>query len=127
LAALVAAACATRRRRLRRAALIIGGASLGLLALVVDFLAIASTLPELTRNELLVVLLPTDFLLCFLDGRRLRAYLVMRMALLVPVAVAGPLGLLAQPLWAPLALVAGVVAPALAFDLLRTASGGEPR
>jgi hypothetical protein len=58
------------------------------------------------------------------------------------VSLAGALGLLAQPLLAPVALVAGALAPALAFEiyaarrgvttpaerpLLDSASGGEPR
>jgi hypothetical protein len=142
LALLTAAAHAPRRRSLRRAALVLSGVTLGLLAAGVDFLAIASTLPELTHNELLLVLLPTDLLLVFLDGRRLRVYLVARLGLLLVVSLAGALGLLAQPLLAPVALVAGALAPALAFEvyaarrgvttaaerpLLDSASGGEPR
>jgi len=123
LAALAGTGVASGRRAPRRAALALAGLTLGLLALVIDALALMSQLPEMRRNELLLVLLPTDLGLVFLGGRALRGYLGARLLLLVPVAAAAAVGWLVQPLWAPLALVAAVTGACLAAERRLLASG----
>jgi hypothetical protein len=103
-----------RSRGWRRAALIIVGLLLGLIGLAFYVVALMSVMPEMRRNELLLVFMPTDLLLLFLGGRLLTGYLLARILLLL-VLVAGVLtGHLVQPLWAPIAVV-GV--PLLIFAL----------
>lgn len=103
LSAVAVGAGRTRRRRLR-AALV--GVPLGLLGLVLAVLAVVSTLPELRGNELLAVLWPTDLLLPALPAALSRRYVRVRLAALAAVALAALVGLFAQPLAAPLVLVA---------------------
>ena len=69
--------------------------------------------PELRRNEVLLVLLPTDLGLMFLRGRTLKVYLAARGVLLVLVAAGLLAGVLVQPMWPVFALAAGPVAMAL--------------
>lgn len=80
-------------RRARTAALAATGIFLGLLGTILYALAVLSTFPELTRNELLLTFWPTDFLLPVV-GRR---YLDVRIGVLLLVVVAH-VGLLVQPL-----------------------------
>jgi hypothetical protein len=73
------------------------------------FAAAVPALPELQRNELLLVFFPLDF---FLGSRNLRFvtnYATMRLALLALVAVLAVLGALLQPLWPFWILSAGIV------------------
>jgi hypothetical protein len=93
------------RRRVRLGRVLIGIA-LGLVALFPWTLAIASEFSELRENEVLLVLLPTDLLLGVLSAGAAARYLRLRLGVLVLVAGAGAVGLLAQPLLAPLALAA---------------------
>jgi hypothetical protein len=103
-----------RSRGWRRFALVAVGLLLGLVGLAFYVVALLSVMPEMRRNELLLVFMPTDLLLVFLGGRLLTGYLVARVLLLV-LLVAGLLtGHLVQPLWAPIAVV-GV--PFLIFAL----------
>jgi hypothetical protein len=90
-------------RRPRRLALGLTGFVLGLIALILDLLAILSTFPELRHNELLLAFWPTDFALPFLQ-RRLKTYLTVRLWVLALLTLLH-LGLLVQPL-APLVLLA---------------------
>jgi hypothetical protein len=105
LAVLVTVPVATRRRVPRRLGLVLGGVVLGLVALFFDVFALLSTMPELTRNELLLVFLPTDLALTVLNGVWLRRYLAARLVGLGLVAALIVAGILLQPLWAPIALV----------------------
>jgi hypothetical protein len=91
-------------RRAFRAALLPAGLVLGLVALVLDALAVLSSFPELVRNEALLALWPTDLALPFLSERLLKSYATVRLASLVLVAAAHLVGF-TQPL-SPLLLVA---------------------
>jgi hypothetical protein len=102
----------TGRRRLRAAVV---GIPLGLLGLALLVLAVVSTLPELRYNELLTVLWPTDLALPALPAALARRYVHVRLGTLAVVALASAAGLFAQPLAAPLLLVA-VPFAALAFS-----------
>jgi hypothetical protein len=85
----------------------VAGLVLGLAGLAAAALAVVALMPELRRNEVVLVCLPTDVLLAVLRGRALVAYLAARLALLAAV-VAGLLGgALIQPMWAAVALAAG--------------------
>jgi hypothetical protein len=95
LLALVVLAGRARRWTLAPAAFV-----LGLIALVLDALALLSTFPELTRNEMLLVFWPTDFALPWLP----RGYVKLRLGALALIVLLHA-GLLTQPL-APLATVA---------------------
>jgi hypothetical protein len=94
LAALVLAAARVGPRAYT-AALAATAIVLGLIALVLDLLALLSTFPELTRNELLLAYWPTDLLLPWLPRRR--QYLTLRLIVLGALAILH-LGLLVQPL-----------------------------
>jgi hypothetical protein len=86
---------------------------LGLIALVLDLLAILSSFPELRHNELLLAFWPTDLLLPWLNQRR-KAYLMVRLAVLLLLTLLH-LGLLLQPL-GPLVLLALPLGAALATE-----------
>jgi len=103
LAALILAG-ARAGRRSRRVALVLAGLSLGLVALVLDALALLSSFPELVRNEALLIFWPTDLLLGGIPRRWLRPYATARLVALGVVALLH-LGFLRQPL-APLLLAA---------------------
>jgi hypothetical protein len=121
LAWLVAALCGglavTGRRIPRRVGLVLAGLVLGLVGLTVDVMAVASVYADLRWNEVMLVLVPTDFLLFGLGGRRLARYLEARLAGLAVVILLAAVGLLVQPL-APAVVLAGL--PLLA---LRVATG----
>jgi hypothetical protein len=103
----------TRRRWLFRVGLAVVGLIAGCLGTVYAVLALVSTMPEMRRNELLLVFLPTDLTLVFLRGKILIAYLVARLSLVLALAVAILAGMLVQPLWAPLFVVGGPLLVAL--------------
>jgi hypothetical protein len=76
-----------------------------MVALVLDLLASVSTFPELSRNEVLLVLLPTD--LALLGASRtflFRRYAPARLIGLLMVALLAVSGVLVQPLWPTIAL-----------------------
>lgn len=98
----------------RRLPLALAALLLGLIALVLDALALLSTFPELTRNELLLAFWPTDFALPFLSQKNLRLYSMIRLSVMALIVIAH-LGLFVQPL-APLLLVAFPVGAALAIS-----------
>ncbi len=104
------AASRSRGKKLR-VGLYVVGALLGLLALSVDFMAATCAYPWVTRNLVLLVLLPTDLALGTLRGPRLARYLAARLAL-IGVAVALSL-VLVQPLFAVAFLAAFPLAVAL--------------
>lgn len=113
MAVVAAAGVLSRRRWLKRLSLVFIGFVSGLLALILFALAILSVLPELRKNELLFVLLPLDFAIMFIGGRKLRLYLTARLAQLVLVSFAAAVGLLVQPLWSIIAMLAlpfGIIA-----------------
>lgn len=88
---------AGRGRRGFRAALGLTAVVLGLVGTVLWALAALSTFPELRVNEALLAFWPTDLLLPWLTGRRLRGYLTARVVVLMLV-MAAHVGLLVQPL-----------------------------
>lgn len=75
------------------------GFVLALIALVPWGLAVASAFPELSENEVLLVLLPLDLALVVLSAARARTYVFARLIGLAVVLVASLLGVLMQPLW----------------------------
>lgn len=100
--ALVAAApvaLGARLRRFERVLVALAGAVLGLLGVVVWFVALVSTLPELRTNELLVVFWPTDVLIGALSERRRQSYLTLRLVVLFLASALTGLGVLRQPLF----------------------------
>ncbi len=94
-----------RTRRFSRGLGAIVTGSLGTLLLVA---ALISVLPELRRNELLLVFFPLDFLLRSSNRAFVASYSTMRLAVLALVAVLRGLGVLLQPLW-PFWLVAAAI------------------
>jgi hypothetical protein len=65
------------------------------------------------RNEIVLVFWATDWALVFLGGKWLGRYAGLRLGFLVLVALAAAVGILVQPLWAPLVIAGfplGVVA-----------------
>jgi hypothetical protein len=107
LAALAGLLVASGRRVPRRAGLVLVALVLGVLALVVDALGFYWRIVYLHGNEVALVLLPTDFALVFLAGRRLRVYLDARLALLGGCVLLVWAGVLVQPL-GPAIVVAGL-------------------
>jgi hypothetical protein len=93
------------RRRFRR----LGGVLLGSLGLVLLFAALVSALPELRRNELLLVFFPLDFFLASPNRAFVRSYSTMRLLVLALVAALRGAGVLIQPLWPFWLLAAAVV------------------
>lgn len=85
------------------------GPLLGTLGLVLLFAAVVSALPELRRNELLLVFFPLDFLLLARNRAFLRSYSTMRLGALVLVALLKLAGVLLQPLWPFWFLSAGLI------------------
>lgn len=124
LGAVAAATSWSRRRGVRRAGLVVTGLALGLVALILDAMALVSVLPEFRGNEMLLVFLPTDLALIGLGDRALRAYLTARLALLCAVALGAAVGLLIQPAWIPLALVALPVGAHMGTEFARLRTGG---
>jgi hypothetical protein len=108
LAAILAApvALAWRAGRRHRAALAPAALVLGLAGVVVWALVIVSVLPELRWNEAVLVLVPLDLALLFLPERWRRAYARARAAGLAVASALLAVGVLRQPLWAPLVVAA---------------------
>ena len=94
--------------RALRLALVPPALVLGLVALVLDALAILSTFPELTRTEALLAFWPTDALLPLLNAGQLRLYARVRLIVLAAIVLLH-LGLFTQPL-SPLLVAAPVLA-----------------
>jgi hypothetical protein len=87
----------------------LGAVLLGCFGLLLAFAALVSALPELQRNELLLVFFPLDFFLGSRNLRFVRNYATMRLSLLALVALLAGLGVLIQPLWPFWILSAGIV------------------
>ncbi len=112
------------RGRHQRAATIAAAIPLALFGLLLWTLAIASPLPEVRWNEVLLVFMPWDLALAFLGPERRRSYARARAGELAVVSLLRALGVLRQPLWllVPIPLAAMVLiaiappapAPALA-------------
>jgi hypothetical protein len=100
----LAALAALLLRVAPRAARIALGLLLGLAGLVVDAFCAVTSGSDLARNELLLVFVVTDFSLVFLRGAWRRGYLLLRIGGLGAVSLLVALGILVQPLWAPLAV-----------------------
>ncbi len=87
----------------------IGAAILGTLGTILLAAALVSVLPELRRNELLLVFFPLDFLLMSANRAFVASYSTMRIVVLALVAVLRILGILLQPLWPFWLIAAGIV------------------
>jgi hypothetical protein len=110
-----------------RLALGLAGLVIGLIGTLAVVVAAVALMPELRRNEVLLVCLPTDLALVALRGRPLLVYLSARLVLLAAVVLGLAAGALVQPMWAAVALVAGPFAVATlreARALLRSDGGG---
>jgi hypothetical protein len=115
---LMALAALIGRSGLWRFALGATGAVLGSLGLLVYVVVVVVTMVELHRNEVMLVLLPTDLALLFLRGLPLRVYLFARVLLLGAVVIGLVVGLLVQPpMLAVVALAAGPLVVAAAREL----------
>ena len=77
----------------------LGGTLLGSLGALLLVAALVSVLPELRRNELLLVFFPLDFFLRSSNRAFVASYSTMRLLVLTLVAGLRGLGILMQPLW----------------------------
>jgi hypothetical protein len=77
----------------------LGGTLLGTVGALLLVAALVSVLPELRRNELLLVFFPLDFFLRSSNRAFVESYSTMRLLVLALVAVLRGLGVLIQPLW----------------------------
>lgn len=82
-------------------------------ALAIGTLALLSPTPEVRQNELLAVFVPFDALIMGLSGKRLKAYVLVRLAGLGLVIALAAAGLLRQPLEVPVVMAALLLAPLL--------------
>lgn len=82
-----------------RGARILGGVLLGGLGTLLLLAALVSVLPELRRNELLLVFFPLDFVLLSRNPAFVSSYSTMRLLVLLLVAVLAFTSVLVQPLW----------------------------
>jgi hypothetical protein len=94
--------------RVRRVSRKLGGTLLGSLGALLLVAALVSVLPELRRNELLLVFFPLDFFLQSSNRAFVASYSTMRLLVLAVVAVLRGLGILIQPLW-PFWLVSAAI------------------
>jgi hypothetical protein len=85
--------------RARRLLPKLGGVLLGSLGALLLVAAVVSVLPELRRNELLLVFFPLDFVLVSSNRAFARSYTTMRLSILALVAALRGVGILIQPLW----------------------------
>jgi hypothetical protein len=85
--------------RVRGFARKLGGTLLGSVGALLLVAALVSVLPELRRNELLLVFFPLDFFLRSSNRAFVESYSTMRLLVLALVAVLRGLGVLMQPLW----------------------------
>ena len=86
-------------------AMLFAGVLPGLIGLLLSVLLVASPLPELRYNEVLLLCWPVDLFLALLPLSLLRRYLQLRFAVVALVAALIAVGLLRQPLWGPIGLV----------------------
>jgi hypothetical protein len=94
--------------RMRRFFQKLGGTLLGGLGALLLVAALISVLPELRRNELLLVFFPLDFFLRSSNRAFVASYSTMRLLVLALVAVLRGASVLLQPLW-PFWLVAAAI------------------
>ena len=94
--------------RVRRFFRKLGGTILGSLGALLLVAALVSVLPELRRNELLLVFFPLDFFLRSSNRAFVASYSTMRLLVLALVAVLRGLSVLIQPLW-PFWLVSAAI------------------
>jgi hypothetical protein len=92
-------AAARWRGRYERAAIAAAAIPLALLGLLLWTLAVASPLPEVRWNEVLLVFMPWDLALLFLGRERRRLYARVRCGELALVSLLRAVGILRQPLW----------------------------
>ncbi len=110
-AAALALATLSIPRLSRRFARVVGALLAGLAAALVWTLSLASSLPELSQNHLLAVLLPTDLALPLLSEPRRVFYARVRLVMALAASAASALGLTPQPLVGPALFVAALMAP----------------
>jgi hypothetical protein len=96
--------------RVRGFARKLGGTLLGAVGALLLVAALVSVLPELRRNELLLVFFPLDFFLRSSNRAFVESYSTMRLLVLALVAVLRGIGVLMQPLWPFWILSAAILA-----------------
>jgi hypothetical protein len=111
LSLLLAAGFSSRTPSMRRASLVAAGMWFGVLAVAVDGMVAASPIPALRANELAIVFLPLDLALMVLRGRALTTYAGLRTLWILFLALLAALGVLVQPIGAPLAAMFVFFAP----------------
>lgn len=105
-------------RRTRRVARSLGAVLSGLAGALVWTLSLASSLPELSQNDLRGVLLPTDLALPFLSARAAVVYARARLVMALVASALSASGVTPQPLLAPCLFVTATMA-AWAFEAKR--------
>ncbi len=113
--AALALAALSLSRRLRPAARVIGAITAGIAGFVVWTLCLATSLPELSHNLVLGVLLPVDLALPWMPLRVRDRYARVRFVMALGASAASALGIVAQPLVAPSLFVVALMAP-MVFD-----------
>jgi hypothetical protein len=109
-------ALAQWRRRWQRTAQVFATLPLVVLGVLVWGLAIVSSIPAVRYNEAVLVALPLDLVLPLLGTAGRRRYALGRLAGLALVSLLAAIGVLHQPLW-PLVLVVALPMATIAFDL----------
>jgi Ca2+/Na+ antiporter len=105
------AAARLRATFVARALRALVGTTLGITGAIVWTLSLVTTLPELARNDLRFVLVPSDLALGVLAGRRLYLYAVVRTLMALTVFVVDVAGGSLQPLAVPAVVVACAMLP----------------
>ena len=88
-----------RRINLHNMSRRISASLLGTIGVLLLSLMVLSPEQEIRHNELILVFLPTDFLLASRNIRLARIYTIVRLTILLIVAIAALTGLFVQPLW----------------------------
>jgi hypothetical protein len=112
--------------RFQRVGLALSILPAGLMAVLMWFMAIISTLPEIRWNETLLVLWPTDLALPFLSAANRVRYGRVRVAWLALMLGLSLAGVLAQPLWAVIAFPLLPCAVAVLSGLRERAAAAAP-
>lgn len=91
--------------RNERAGIAAAAVPLFLIALVIWFMAVITTVKEFRYNEALLIHWPTDIALPFMGPERRRRYAQVRIAVLALVSLLLAVGVFSQPLWVPMIVV----------------------
>lgn len=93
------------RRKRQKLGLVLSIVPITFIAVVIWFLALASTLPEFRWNEALFLYLPSDVIIPWLSAPRRRRYGRVRVVMVAAVGLLTAVGVFHQPLWMPILVV----------------------